>query len=434
MKKSCHISFALLLMLSFNTAARDLTMTESIKLAIEHSYSLRVAQEQRNALEESYKAATAQRWPTLSATVTVLYKSEVTDFSIGLPSVQREFGTKENYQTDFRISIPLFTGSKITGGIGSADALRKLADATERQALETTVYQARVGHLDLIKADRIIGAAVASHKRATITYRDILARLDAGAADSVDLFDARLLVANADLTLMRANTNRKEAEVRLATILGIPLSESLTIHDTLTKPDIVAIQKADINETKPEILAANAQVKQSSSQLTVAKSEFFPTVLAHAGYSYGKPNLDPFNKTWNDYFTIGATLSWSFNVGNSAGNKIRQAQYFYNSFRIQRDDIKEQLKRNADISWETLKLAFTRYEISSESFQLASRNYRLAVEQHKYGVLSSNRLLEIETSLSVAEAEMATALVDYYITLSTYYINIGSEDLFEGTK
>jgi hypothetical protein len=34
----------------------------------------------------------------------------------------------------------------------------------------------------------------------------------------------------------------------------------------------------------------------------------------------------------------------------------------------------------------------------------------------------------------VAEAEMATALVDYYITLSTYYINIGSEDLFEGTK
>jgi outer membrane protein len=434
MKKIFLLSLVMTLLTATCPEARDLTLSESIKLAIEHSYSLKSAREQRIALEHSYKAATAQRWPTLSLNATTLYKSEVTSFAIGTSSIPREFGTKENYQADFSLSVPLFTGGKITGNIKRAIASRDLASASEQLTLETLVYQTRIEHFNLIKADRLVKAAESSKSRASISYQDILTRIEAGTADSVDMNDARIVIANADLALLRANTDRKEAELRLATLLGLPLNETLEVRDTMPTPNLKIVNKSKINESKPEILAANAKLLESQSLISLARSDMLPVLSASAGYSYGKPNIDPFNKTWNDYFSIGAKLSWSFNLGNSTGHNVRQSQYFYDSFRHQKDEINDQLNRNAEISWEELNLAFTRYETSAQNFKLASRNYKLATERHNHGILTSNRLLEIEASLSTSEAELAASLIDYYIALSTYYMNIGSKDLFDGTK
>jgi len=47
-------------------------------------------------------------------------------------------------------------------------------------------------------------------------------------------------------------------------------------------------------------------------------------------------------------------------------------------------------------------------------------------------VMSSNRLLELETTLTQAESSLATAVADYYIAESGYLYAIGSENLGKG--
>jgi outer membrane protein TolC len=269
--------------------------------------------------------------------------------------------------------------------------------------------------------------------RANITEGDIRARFTAGTADSVDLNEVRLTVANAELAVRRSQAGRRTAELTMLVLVGMATADHINVMDSLAEPDTSAIEKSELMDNKPEILSAAAKIEQSRSLLRIARSEFFPSLSAFATYSYGKPNNDPFNSTWNNYFTVGGALSWSFNLGQKTLYNSRSAKYLVRAFINQRDDIKEQLQRQADIAWENLKLAFDKYQIAVESFQLASTNFRLGREQHRQGVLSSNRLLENESALSEIEAEMASAVVDYHMALMTYYYDIGSDKLMEGT-
>ena len=92
----------------------------------------------------------------------------------------------------------------------------------------------------------------------------------------------------------------------------------------------------------------------------------------------------------------------------------------------------EQLDEQARVALENLRLTYQRYQTSLVNFKIASDNYRLAHEKYAQGVLPSNRLLEIEASLSEAEATLASTQVDFYIVASQYYYIIGSDKLEEG--
>jgi len=178
--------------------------------------------------------------------------------------------------------------------------------------------------------------------------------------------------------------------------------------------------------------AAQAAVALSRAQVKIARSAYFPTISAYGGYSYGKPNLDFFNNTWNDYFTIGTQLNWSFNVGRKEYNEVQRAKHSSRAVRRERDEVAKRLKRETQLALENLRLAYQRYETAQQSHRISLDSYRLAIQKHRRGLLSSNRLLEIETDLREAEAALAVSLVDFYITESAYYYSIGSDKLKGG--
>ena len=66
----------------------------------------------------SLRAARATRLPTLSAEVATFYIDNVPTLDISLPTGQtfsRPVGVHENYQMDWRLTVPLFTGGRIRG-------------------------------------------------------------------------------------------------------------------------------------------------------------------------------------------------------------------------------------------------------------------------------------------------------------------------------
>jgi outer membrane protein len=414
---------------------RELSLTETIDLAVQHSYTLRAAASQTEAFDQALRAAQAERLPTLSAVAAANYVSEVATLNISVPpllSLSREMGTKENYQTDLKLSVPLFTGGRITGGIEMARANRDYYEALRKASVDQVIFQARSEYLSLLGADRLLDAAKASLERAAIIQRDIASLYSAGAADSVDLLDASLVATKAEFAVRQAQTNRRAAEIRVQMLLGLDVGDGIVVTQRLADPVIEPPVEPEVTDSKPELLAAEAAVKVSRSQVRLAGSEYFPSLSLFGGYSYGKPNLDRFNNTWNDYFTVGATLSWSFNLGNKTSRGWRKAKALYEASVSQRSGTADRLSREARLAAEQLKLAAERYETARTNCRITGDNYRLACEKHRQGVLSSNRLLDIEAALTEAEASAAAALVDYYLAKSAYYYAVGSEKLREG--
>ena len=232
-------------------------------------------------------------------------------------------------------------------------------------------------------------------------------------------------------TLEQAQSGYRMASIELNTILGLPVDKEIQLPDI---PDAILMKESgsiDI-ENKPELKQAAASIAMANTRIDLVKSDYFPKLSIFSGFSYGKPNNDLFNNDWNDNYTVGARLDWSFNLGHETGKKIRQMNYQLGSARQGYEMIKEALTKQEQLYREKVSISHIRYLSARENLQITSDNYRLAKNKHKEGTLSSNRLMEIETTLSQAEASLATALADYYIAHSMYLYATGSDDLRKG--
>ncbi|MCB2230096.1 TolC family protein [bacterium] len=414
--------------------ARDLSLGEALSLARAHSFAVKQAEANAEAASSLHEAGQRDRLPTLDIKGTANYVSYVPTFDIELPlgqSLSREIGTHEHYQTDVRLTMPLYTGGKLSGGIDRAEAILQINRALTEATIEQVYLQTRVEYYQLYRYDRMLSAAKASLERAKITSGDVQSMYDAGAADSTDLLEARLNLTDAQFAHTQAVNARRSEEIRLLTLLGLDYDESVVLTDTAPAPTGVPSNE-EVSSMKAELQTAEASISLSRADLKMQKSGFLPTLAAYGGWSYGKPNLDMFNNTWNDYFTVGAQLSWSFNIGNKTGHQVRAAEYQLDAARRHFDNVNETLSREAELRWQQMQLAFDAYTTARTRYETTSDNYRLARTRFQDGALASNRLLEIEQMLTAAEFSMAASVADYHIARSAWLYAIGSEQLKEG--
>jgi len=429
------MSVVLVLLAMTGMPARDLSFDQALTLAREHSFVLKKGQADREAYEERFRAALAERFPTLETTLLASYKDAVPQLDIELPTGQsftRDFGFNETYQTDLRLQVPLFTGGKISGSIdfnrSALDLHEALLDAGDEQLTLT----ARIAYLSLNHADHVIAASQAAVKRAELTDRDVQALFAAGMADSVDILEARRAANDARLALRSAEIGRRQREIELITLLGLNPEGTLKLTSQPSEPAAMEITYSGVFPQKPDLEAAQASIAMNRSLVTLSRSDYFPTLAVFGGWSYGKPNIDPFHDTFNDYFTVGATLNWSLNIGFKTGRNTAGAKHQLIASQREYDRVSEQLDRNARLALETLKLTREQYETSLQNCTIAEDDYRLAQVKHRDGVLSASRLLDIEAALSQAESSLAGARTGYHIAMSSYLYVIGSDRLKEG--
>jgi len=414
--------------------ARELSLEAALQLASAHSYAVKQARSDEEAAQAAFRAARAERLPTLAASAVAFYNSDVSSLSLDLPgfSLNREIGTKDHYQTDIRLSVPVFTGGRLSSGIDVAAAGRDYRRALAEASAEQVLLAARVAYLRLAQATDLVASAGSALKRTQITVDDIRSMYAAGVADSTDLLEAQLALTSAQFSLDDATTARRSAEISLLNLLGLPPEETLDVTTVLPDPSDPSDLTVSVSSAKPQLAAADAAMTLSGGQMRLAKADYLPTLSVYGGCVYGKPNIDLFNSSWNDYFTVGTNLTWSFNLGNRTGSRARQAQANYTAAEHNRASVGEALDREARLARQQLQLAFDRSRTAEVRHEITSANYRLARGRHQAGALSSNRLVEIEASLNEAEAARAAARADYFVARAQYLYAVGSENLGKG--
>lgn len=417
-----------------SAGATELTLEQVQQLALDHADVLKASRAQRKASLSALDAARAERWPNLSVSSVASYVDNIPTINLGMPggfSLERELGSKDNYKTEIRMALPVFTGGRIGAGIKLAESELDLRQALVDAEREQVLLSARVEYLRLYQADRLVASAAASLDRAQVIRQDIQSLYDAGAADSTDLLEAEMAVTSASLALDQAQSNRSGQRIRLNLLLGRSAADSLSLSVNIPAPDS-SLPPTRVPKTRPQLVAAEAAITAGEHQQTLYRSNWWPTLSVYGGYTFGEPNRDMFNDEFDDFFSVGANLSWSFNLGRKTSSQVAGAEAAAEAARADYRDVNRTLRREAHLAREQVLMAFQRYTSAERQYELASDNYRLARIKHREGGLSSNRLLEIEAALSATEAELAAARTDVFVARSFYLYAIGSEDLGKG--
>jgi outer membrane protein len=417
-----------------NAAGSELTLQQALQMAEVHSLGLKQSRAGTLEAAQTVRAAQAERYPTLSGVGAASYINTVPTLSIAIPNLftlEREMGSKERYQADLRLTVPLFTGGKISSAVDMAKANEAYWRALENVDLNAVRYATRAEYFGLYRSLQLRETARASLKRTTIIKADIAAQFDAGAADSVDVVEAELACTKADFAGRQAEIGVRTAEIQLLTRLGSDIGDSIRPSEPLPSPPELLPADSGLSK-RPELDAALAGIDLNRAEMRKEKAEYFPNVAVYSGYSYGKPNQNLFANKWNYYVTVGANLTWSFNLGNKTGAKRAGARMGFDAARYNHDQLTERVTKEARLAYEQLKLAHEQYLRARAEQRLAKINFRLAQDRHREGVLSSNRLVELETTLTLAESSLAAAVADYYIAEGGYLYAIGSENLGKG--
>ncbi len=429
------VVFAIALVTTASTSGRQLSLSDAIRMAEGHSRMIRQAAENAEAAGASLKAAQDARWPNLTMTSSVLFKDEIPSFDIELPapigaSLQREIGSRENYQMDVQVTWPLFSGGRISGGIDLSAALKEALQFLLEASRQQLWYQTRSAYLRVIRASRLLTAAEASLKRTHLVMSDVRAMHDAGMADSVDLLDADLALIEAEHGVDQALSGLQVARIELAVLLGLPVDQPLDLTDRPAAPSQPTGH--DRTVSRPEVAAAAAMARARQHSIGVVKSDLWPELAVFGGYSTGRPNQDFFNNEWNDYFSAGARLTWSFNLGGRTFALTDAARAEHRAAEQEHEHVAEQASRQAELAFTGWELSWKSYQAARRRFESTSANYRLARDKHRQGALSSNRLLEIEATLTVAESALAAAEIDCRLAHSGWLYAIGSDQLKRG--
>jgi outer membrane protein len=415
-------------------AQRPFSLEDAIRFSGEYSGGVRSARSDSLSGAYDLGAARALHYPTASLAATYFYINALQTAALPFGGARLTIGTHDNYQADLRLSLPLWTGGRISGQVGLQKALAGIKGANLQAARLNNAYNTRKAFLGLLASQAVAKSVEASLARVTLLQGDTRNLYNSGLADSVDLLNSELAMQKAIQAMDERSTATANSRALLARLIGLP-PDSIMIVDTLPEPDIEiyqhqrpvrdSINRAELKVQEGRIMAANVTVGLN-------RANYFPALSGYGGYSVGKPNRNILENKWNDYWIGGFNLSWDFNLGNRTGKSISSARQSANSARAARQDLEDTFFLQASTAYDNLLQAYRNYDIAGKEYEISQRQYALAQQKQKAGNLSLYRLREYEADLTATEQLFQVSKANYFLSETEYLYAIGSPKIYGG--
>lgn len=180
----------------------------------------------------------------------------------------------------------------------TADAARFLATASraERDTLALSILAGVADtYFEVLALRERLAIAQSNVKAAGTLLQVIQARYDAGMASPVELATQKAALATAQLVIPDLEQRQVEARAALALLLGRE-PEGFDVKndslDELREPVIGAGLPAELLTRRPDILAAEANLRSAHADLAAARAALFPSISLTAAGGLQNPALN----------------------------------------------------------------------------------------------------------------------------------------------
>jgi outer membrane protein TolC len=368
--------------------------------------------------------------PTLDASGSFIYNSEVIDMSsslgsIPIPGIADAIKPlpHEQYKITFDINQVIYDGGAIKG----ARALEKADLSINEKQTETDLYKLRsqinTYYFNLLLLDRqkellnnyleLINKRITSMQSA---YNNgVVLKSD------IDVMTSEMIKLKQQLS---ENEIRKTSLLRiLADLTGIDIDTSTELTLPLTAGELS-------NElSRPEIEVFDLRKEQLNASLKVIQSKRMPKAFGFATLGYGNPPGNNFFKDeFAPYYILGAGVKWNIFDWNKAKNEKHIVNLQQGIIDSRKTDLTDNLNRlleakNAEISgYKTL------IETDSEQIALRKKITSSAESQYENGIITATELLNEMNSerqalinFEIHKINLAMAQVEY--------MNISGKDI-----
>jgi outer membrane protein len=431
-KKSCFrgILTVLIIAAAIPLYAADgvnpLSLVESIEIARSRSVLIHAAREGVRGAEAQQKEAFTGFLPKVSTSYSYArYNRDPYLAFPGIPPVippaNLTVGTKDNYNWILEARQPLFAGGAILANYEMSRIGADIARLDEAASVQDLVLEVKIAYFTVLKADRILALAKQSLEQLQ-AHRDTAQNFyGQGLIPRNDLLQAEVELANGRQFLLRSENSRELARSKFNTLLRRPIDTPVEIVDILNDHlDEKAFDAcvAVALDNRPEIRSFALRGEQAASQVTVFRSEYFPSVSLVGNYArYGDtPGVtgSPFKDQESWY--IMAVANWNLWEWGKTKNRVEFGQSRENQAAALLANVRDQITLEVKNAFLLLHEAKQQIQVAAKAIEQAEENFRITAERYREQVGTSTEVIDAQTLLTKARSDRHNALGDFNIS------------------
>lgn len=392
-----------------------------IETAIEENKDLRVA---FSRIVEAYAAVTIVRsdqFPTIDVGA-----------SAGRGSESEEIDPNAKTDDIFFVGADLFFEIDFWG---------KLRRATEAQRAELLATEAAYLNVTITLVSDVASTYFLLHdldERLLISKRTLKARLDnleiiqarfdKGTVPELDVNQAQIEVAIAEVSIASLDRSIIQTENALRILLGRnpgPVARGVSLENQIIPPSVPTGLPSELLQRRPDLIAAEERLHAQTARIGVAQALRYPSFVLTGSLGYESTELSDINssdaRTWNIFGNIFQPI---FNAGRLKAQvdveiaRAEQAALLY-------EQAFQQALREVEDALVAIRTFSHEYTARSKQVVAARNAARLSRARYNGGVVDYLEVLDSERTLFSAELAESEAIQQYLNSIVRLYKALG---------
>ena len=399
---------------------QTLTIDEAVNEALVVNDQLRAVRYRAEGAEDTARSARGRLLPALSASDTWQHWDGPFVISLAPPGTPSAGVVARNVNTNvFTVGAQqpvlglLHRERDLKAASASADASR----ADEADARAQLAEQVRTTYLRLFGARTAVAIAEASIEQLQKQVQDAQARYNAGTITKADLLRFQTAVANAQQQRIQAATQAQISRQALLTLLArnpedptvefvepLDLEREAAVRQSATTDEL--INRALKN--RPEVARAQKEAEAARASGQARMWELLPEVDVQAAYSNVRGQIfQPENSSF-----IGVVSSWPFFTWGTRWYAAQSAQRRADAAASLLENTRKQVAYDVSSKAVQLDAQFVAVQVAETAIASAEEAYRVTSAQVSAGTATTTDLLDAQSALTTARANLARAQYD----------------------
>jgi outer membrane protein len=418
---------------------KTLTLEQARQIALERNVNVAQAQNNIEAAQAGVLAATGSYLPTLSASGGWSRNQSEGPINLLGVIIPNSKTVTNNFSTGLDLNYTIFDGFAREGRYSQSSATAVATEQTSARTRQTIVFQVESAYLNVLRNEQLVRVSEENLKRDRRQLERIQESNRVGALSKADVYRQQSQVAADELSLITAQNNFNKSKADLFALIGLDVAEDYVISDptvstTISQAelDAASVQSYDFTEfsrraiaNRPDYTGAKEAVRSADGGVSAARSGYFPSLSASAGYGFNNSELSKL--TENKNINWGVNIRWNIFDGFNTNQALQSAQVEKKNAELSLQQTERNINVEVKKALLDLDAARKAYEVSEKGLVSATEDRKIAEERYNLGAGTLLDLLTANAGLVNAEANKINSVYNYIIAKRNLEFAVGEK-------
>jgi outer membrane protein len=326
--------------------------------------------------------------------------------------------TTDNYLGGVAVQQYLFDFGRVRGFIEQRDEEAKAAlSQTQLTELEL-IFEAAQRYFGLLATEQKVKVYQKAIEQRSEQLHAAKVKASANLTPQIDVLTAQAALARANTDLLEVSDERDIARVALNNTMAIDRNApDYDLADVLTYQPVSGSLEAFFTSaiaSRPDLRALEAEARAAGAQVKQARSDYFPTAGATAGYSAMGTGLPAANN-----FNAGIVITWPIFNGFATEHQVQEAKATQNAIRYAIEDLEQRVWLDVKSAYLQLQTSVERIHQAEATLAASSGQLELADKRYNAGLGNIIELTDAERFYIQDDAAYVDALYGYSVAKAT---------------